>query len=350
MTDTAHVTKNPNSQRHPRGFIRWMALVPLVLFTLLMVGQLALNFRSPILPADVTSILMANYHPWDYARIAKINATAMMEDLLREQQQTGAGGALPVSTLQPGSFFLSPTPATNSTVTPQPTATLVIPTDTEIPPTETERPTLTASASATTTQTATATRRPVFPTFTDTPEPEPTKNTPVPTSTPQPTVIHTNTLAPATETLAPTITFTTAPTNTQPPVPTSTNPPVLTATFTATYTLVPTETNTLVPTATLPYARLHPITENEGNSEQAGDNRCRAYFGYKNDNPYTVNIPAGELNQLTASYQSISPGLPHDFGVGRVIAAFTVEWEGGGSITWLLDGREATAAWCNPEP
>lgn len=347
MTDTAHVTPDTNAQRHPRSFIRWMALVPLVLFTLLIVGQLALNFRSPMLPADVSSILVANYYPWDYSRIAKINATAMMKDLLREQQQNESGGALPVSTLQPGSFFLSPTPVSSSTVTPPPTAVPATPTETEIPPTETERPTRTASFTATATQTSTATLRPILPTFTDTTEPEPPSDTPVPTSgpslTPQPTVTHTNTLAPATETLAPTPTFTitTAPTNTQPPALTSTQTTTPTATFTATHTLVP--------TATLPYARLHPIVENEGISEKAGENRCRAYFGYKNDNPYTVNIPTGELNQIRESYLSISPGLPQDFGVGRVIAAFTVEWEGGGSITWLLDGREATAAWCNPD-
>ncbi len=342
MTDTAHVTTNSQSQRHPRSLVRWMALVPIVLVALLLVGQLAINLRSPILPSDVTSILIANYQPWDYERIARINATAMMEDLMREQAQAGSGGALPVSTLQPGSFWLSPTPANSSTVTPQPTVTPVIPTETEIPPTETEEPT----RIATTTQTPTATLRPFLPTYTHTVEPEPPENTPISTSTSQ--LVPTNTFLPATETLAPTLTFTLVPAHTQVLVPTNTTTPLPAATFTATHTLVPTATNTLVPTATLPYARLHPIVENEGRSESAGDNRCRAYFGYKNDNPQMVTITAGELNQLSGTYLSISPGLPQEFAVGRVIAAFTVEWEGGGSITWLLDGKEATAAWCIP--
>ena len=89
------------------------------------------------------------------------------------------------------------------------------------------------------------------------------------------------------------------------------------------------------------------MVENGGVSEAAGPGRCRAYFGYLNDNAAPVNISAGSSdNFLTSTVALIAPELPSVFLPGRVNNAFYIEWEAAGDIVWVLDGKTATAGWC----
>jgi hypothetical protein len=122
---------------------------------------------------------------------------------------------------------------------------------------------------------------------------------------------------------------------------------------TLTPSLTPTRTNTPTftasPTHTPIYVKLHPIVENGGVSEIAGPGRCRAYFGYLNDDALPVSLPAAPPdNFLDVDVALISPELPSVFLPGRVNNAFYIEWETAGDVVWVLDGKSATAGWCDP--
>jgi hypothetical protein len=108
-----------------------------------------------------------------------------------------------------------------------------------------------------------------------------------------------------------------------------------------------TATNTSTPTVTPTYAPVRPIAENDGASEIVPGG-CRAYFGYRNDNPRPVDIPLGPRNSLSDDTATVTPGITTHFEVNRVTGAFSVIWTTPGPITWTLDGRQATANWCNP--
>ncbi len=368
MNNKAGNPKNhPFPIQHLRDLLRWMTLAPVVLAILLLCGQVALLIRASIGSSDTRSVLNADYQTWIYEKLAPINAKAIIEDLLKDSLIENAG-PVPGATLAVGQFWPTSTPQAGQavfTVTPTAvpaTATSApslspLPTDTIMP-----QPTFTLTATASSVPTQTRTLPPPPPTATpvppqsepsDTPPPTNTA-TPLPTLTPAPTEtpLPTDTIVPAaTSTSVSTATITSIPTVTNTPVPTATSTLTPTETLIPTETAVPTLTNTPTdtptPTATLPYARLHPIVENEGVSEVVDDTRCRAYFGYRNDNAYVVQIPIGENNQIAPSVLSINPEVPEAFRIGRVIAAFSVEWGGGSSLTWLLDGKSATAGWCH---
>ncbi len=94
------------------------------------------------------------------------------------------------------------------------------------------------------------------------------------------------------------------------------------------------------------YAPVRPIAENNGQADQVPFGGCRAYFGYDNNNPNEVDLAYGLLNILDDPAIQATHPQPSHFLVGRVFGAFEVPWYSGRDLTWLLDGRTATANWC----
>lgn len=300
-----------------RDLVLWLALVALLLGSLYFLGSLALVWPRYDLSTDTRSRLLANYKAWLYDNIPAINVEALVKDIITDQKL--AGTVEP--TVVKGVFLVPPTPTTAAgTVTVLPTLTLVSTrTTTPAPlPTNTSVPTGTLVPSTPTpTKTATSTRAPVIPTATNTPRPQNTATTIPPTNT--------ATLNP------PTPTFTKIPPSTTPSaLPTSARTP----------TLAPPP---VIPTATP--AIVHPIAENDGNSVPAGGG-CLASFGYLNDNPQAVDVPAGGSNYLNPNIVP-APQVTH-FLVGRMYDVFQVVWNVPGNLVWNLDGQTATVKWCNP--
>jgi hypothetical protein len=91
---------------------------------------------------------------------------------------------------------------------------------------------------------------------------------------------------------------------------------------------------------------VRPIAENNGNADQMINGGCRAFFGYRNDNPNEVDVPVGPRNNLDDPAAIINPPQPTHFLVGRVFGAFEFTWYSGQPLVWTLDGRTATANWC----
>lgn len=82
------------------------------------------------------------------------------------------------------------------------------------------------------------------------------------------------------------------------------------------------------------------------------DGTWRAVFGYQNENPVAVTIPAGSRNRFSPLPQD--RGQTTEFQPGRVVAAFWVDFAGG-NLVWTLtspDGstRTATAGVGGPGP
>lgn len=73
-----------------------------------------------------------------------------------------------------------------------------------------------------------------------------------------------------------------------------------------------------------------------------------ASFGYRNDNALEVDIPLGPRNLLSDDTAVLSAEQPTHFGVGRKVEAFQATWNSGQPLIWSLDGRSASANWCNP--
>jgi len=104
---------------------------------------------------------------------------------------------------------------------------------------------------------------------------------------------------------------------------------------------------TLTPTVVTPtYAPVRPIAENDGNADQVANGGCRAYFGYRNDNPNEIDIPIGTRNTLDDPAGILNPPQPTHFLVGWVPGAFEFTWYSGLPLIWTLDGRTAIANWC----
>jgi hypothetical protein len=77
---------------------------------------------------------------------------------------------------------------------------------------------------------------------------------------------------------------------------------------------------------------------------------CRAFFGYRNDNPQEVDIPYGERNWIDDPVAAANPPQPTHYLIGREFRVFEFTWYTGMPLTWWLDSRTAVAAWCNPAP
>jgi hypothetical protein len=328
MTSSSTSSPDTDSRQRRNTLVVWLVLVPVIIGTLACCGQLALMMNRLNPSADTRSRLKAEYLPWPYSEIPPIDIAAFIEDLQKEQERYGPTDQPPLTEIDEGRIIalptrtmaiaqVSPTPAGTGTTptalsfTQAPTATLS-PTFTTRPPTmtPTPRPTITPSPSRTNTL------PPPPPTPTDTEEPPP-----------------------------PTSTYTQAPpTNT--PVTPSPTPVTPSPTDTPVTPVVTTE----VPGATPTYAPVRPIAENNGQSEiDPGGQGCLAYFGYRNDNPVEVDIPLGQRNYFSEPFVLITPAPPPShFLIERVSPAFMVIWNTGQSFIWYLDGRDASAVWCNP--
>ena len=364
---------NPMKEEKRRLFhdlFLWLALIPLIFGSLFACGQLALILVPEEAGAITRSLLKADYLPWAYNLIPPINVEAFIQDVVKEQQLFGPTG-MPESTAINELFLIPPTPTNipvstaTQTETPEPEKTRppsarTTPTITNTTAVLTPTLPLTLTATASPSPTKTRTRLPGNRTSTPTDEPDhppqPTRTrTPSPPTLTNTAVIPTRTHTP----VLPTVTRTkvpNTPTHTvRPPTATKTFTPVAAsktptvATKTPVVTQAPVATNTPVtPEAksTPTSAPVRPIAENKGASEKDLETGgCKAYFGYQNDNPMAVTIPLGELNFLSVEADT-SPGIPTGFKVGRVAPAFTVVWTKSGSITWTLNGRKATARWC----
>ncbi|MFO7538330.1 MAG: alpha/beta hydrolase, partial [Chloroflexota bacterium] len=189
----------------------------------------------------------------------------------------------------------------------------------------TSTPTASSTPTPISTQTPTPTALPTHTaTATPTATPLPTST---PTVTPTATLLPTNTpTATSTATPLPTNTPTSAPTAT--PLPTNTPPP----------TATPLPTETPLPTSTpITGQPLRPILECVA---VASDGSFIAFFGYRNDNEITIDIPIGSSNYFTPwpHYR----GQPTSFLPGRQYAVFWA-YSSGYNLVWHLDGRTATA-------
>lgn len=329
---------NEKRRRSWNDLLLWLALLPLILGSLVCSGQLALLVNLKSFSADTSTRLFASYLPWPYDKIPPLNLPALIKDIENDERAAGAL-ATPVAIVT-GEFLVPPTPTASATPQVISTSTPVFyPSSTpEIPlPQATPSPTRMPPSSTPTTQptaTATATRIPTR-VFTSTPLPPPTE-----TEAPPPPS--------ATPTRVPPTATPTQPTPTTPPQPTATptKPPSPTAPPPTPTPTVPTPTYA-PPTVTPTYAPVRPVAENDGVSEAVPEG-CRAYFGYRNDNPQEVDIPLGPRNLISDDTAAISPGLTTHFLVGRVFGVFEVVWNSGGPIIWTLDGRSASANWCGP--
>lgn len=333
---------NPPSNTFPepnrktfRGLLFWLGLLPIILGSLILCGQIALLVSFKTTPTNTASRLIADYLPWTYDLIPALNIPGLLEDIQRDERalNTPSGPAAVVT----GVFLEPPTPTVDNT-------------------------------------------QPVFPTPTNPPAETATKPAQA-TSTPQPSRTLTPTLAP-TNTLAPTFLPTWTPSEEpQPEEPTATNPPVPTATFTATSkppdTPVPSATFTTAPTATFTRAAptatftraapktpaptntpdpklLHPTVGTSVPDPESGG--CRVSFGYENNNASEIFVPYSPLgpNQLnpaeeflvsvTARPEHFQPGIVAPTGN---FPSFTVVWTQGGPVSWILGGYHADAVWCH---
>ncbi len=314
--DTAS-SSNEEKRRSIKGLLTWLVLIPLILGTLICCGQMALFFMQNDQGGYTSSLLAADYRPWPYEKIPPINVEAFMKDVQAEE-----------GTVIVGDYWVFPSPST--TVFPIAQAT--------IPPTATDPPAAPTSVPPSPTRLVTLT--PNIPTSTLQPS-----STPLPTLT-RAVFIPSSTQAPPPAN--PTATFTLAP-----PPATITFTPTFTQTFTPmptdTFTFTPTtETPLITPTFTPTYAPVRPIAENDGAADQMDNGGCRAYFGYRNDNPSEVDILVGPQNNLNDQAAIDNPPQPIQFMVGRVFGAFEFTWYSGLSLIWTLDGRTATANWCYP--
>jgi hypothetical protein len=68
---------------------------------------------------------------------------------------------------------------------------------------------------------------------------------------------------------------------------------------------------------------------------------CRATFGYYNPNARTVEVPAGDLNSVSAGVAATQPRV---FFPGYVAGAWTAEFTCGGNATWAMEWRVAAAS------
>ncbi len=342
MVENSTSNAQGEKRRLVTDLLPWLALISLILSTMFVFGQLALLVHPGEAGADTRSRLFADYQPWAYNLIPPINIAAFINDIQKEQALLGTPTPEIVET---GVYWVPPT-ATQELL-PRPTNTLGLPptrTATQRPPasptptrsiTQTKTATrtiatLTALPSATATATATRTSLPPTRTFT------------VP---PQPTITQTNTQAP-------TRTFTPVPpTVTITPIPVTRTFTPLPPTFTFTATAVP---PTKVPPTPVPptpvqttYTAVRPkLEQSKVSSDIPGG--CQASFGYTNENRREVDIPLGPRNTLSNDNVTTSTGLPTHFSTGQVSGALQVTWDSGASLTWMLDGRAATANWCSP--
>jgi hypothetical protein len=370
--------RQPNERsKFLRNLLFWLLLLPIVMGSLFLCGQMALWFSPAEQAVDTRSRIKADYQPWQFQQVAAIDVAALQQDIINEQ---GSAVRIPASTLQTGDFWpeqsatpvilagpvVTPTPTESgliTVITPTPTSTTLLSTPTQ---TKTFTPT-SATATATVTNTPvrtatpTATATPTLRVATNTPTSTHIPTTPVvwtPTPTRTPVIIHiTYTFTPTptqtnTSTITPTPTITSTPTVT--PTPTNTSTPTDTPTPTdtvppPTFTFTPTPTETPVPA----YIPVRPIAENSGLADPVGTDSCQGYFGYKNDNAYDVTLAKGVNNQIVGSYTGIFPSLPYTgndvptlFYSGRFSGAFRIVWNTAGPISWDLDGRTATFPWC----
>ncbi len=116
---------------------------------------------------------------------------------------------------------------------------------------------------------------------------------------------------------------------------TATKTPTRTPTSSATATSTPTSTGT----ATLP---VRPVLECV---VMNGSQSYTAYFGYLNENAFSVTIPIGSQNRFTPAPEN--RGQPTVFAPGRTPfypnAAFSVNFDGS-NLVWTLQGRTSTAS------
>jgi uncharacterized protein DUF11/prealbumin domain-containing protein len=67
-----------------------------------------------------------------------------------------------------------------------------------------------------------------------------------------------------------------------------------------------------------------------------------AYWGYKNDNDFPVELPVGNTNMFTPAPQD--RGQPTVFEPGRLTGVFATSFGSAGTLVWKLDGGTATAS------
>ncbi len=129
------------------------------------------------------------------------------------------------------------------------------------------------------------------------------------------------------------------------------SPTRLPPTKTQTPNRTPTPTNTIVVSTVTPTReKVIPLLECVKDNEEG---TLTAYFGYKNQNAFLVEIPIGEHNAFTPG--SEDRGQPKEFNPGQSSgypdANFQVVFDSE-SITWNLDGGSVTASrksnYCDP--
>ena len=319
-------SQNQERRRSLTDLLIWLALVPFILGTLLCCGQLALVLLPGSSYAKTGSLLSAEYKPWPYESIAAIDIERFIRDIEKEQRLYGTG--VPEEVLDDTVYWEPPTPVVEIGLVTPGTGTPVTrtPTQAQRTPTQTFTPT---SRIVTVTRAVTVT---TLPTVT---------RTPTPTSRPP--------------TFLPTWTFTAEPEEEDPPTrtatATATNTSTPTTEPTLTFTPTPENTLTLTPTITPTYAPVRPFAENNGVSEPVPGGGCRAFFGYRNDNPQAVDIPVSEdRNWIDDPVAQANPPQPTHFEVGRIFSVFEFTWFTGQDLTWWLDSRPAVAIWCDPPP
>lgn len=73
-----------------------------------------------------------------------------------------------------------------------------------------------------------------------------------------------------------------------------------------------------------------------------GTGQYNALWGYNNTSGSVETIPIGSSNGFSPSPQS--RGQPTAFRPGQNDGVFVVTWNGGGSLTWSLNGHDVSAA------
>jgi hypothetical protein len=355
-------TETQTSQNRSRIW-QWLVIILVILLSFTCVffsAQGALmSDQERVINANMLADSRISYHldPKDDIPFAPLDARVIVEATqdageLEKTPAPQSKESTPVSVAElPDTSTPQPTktPIKNPpTKTSKGAATNVPPSETPIPPTETEIPPthtpIPATVSPTTTAelTDTATNPPPAPTRTPTEKPtkkpkKPTKTPIPPTPTPIPTQTPTGTF---TDTPQPTftVTFTPSPTNTPVSSPTDTLVPSPTNTSSPTPTdtpiTPPTDTPVPVPTDTPTpvYRNVRPLLTCVRDN---GDGTFTAYFGYRNPNANTVNIPYGNRNRVIPGI--IVSGQPEDFSPGQHDSVFSVDFQIG--AMWILDGR-----------
>lgn len=321
---------NPPSNNFPepnrktfRGLLFWLGLLPIILGSLILCGQIALLVSFNTSPTNTASRLIADYLPWTYDLIPALNIPGLLEDIQRDERALNTPSG-PVAVVT-GVFLEPPTPTVDNT---QP----VFPTPT-IPPAETATKPPQATSTSQPSRTLTPTLAPTntlvptfLPTWTPSEEPQPEE----PTATPI-----TPTSTPVTPSPTP---VTPSPTPVTPsPTPVTPTPTPVTPT-----PKPPTPTNTPDPRLLRPTA---------GTSQAGPDSgTCQVTFGYTNENPGPMDIPYGPFNIFNLPEESltIEPPRPSTFEAGTHDSVFTVTWNSGDMLSWMLGGYHADALWCNP--